>query len=174
MTQTNQRSNTMGLKESFGNTLKTFARIFPGISDYQDKESLRGQDKVVREHLADLLNKQVKSLDELKIRLIEAKKIELLGKLELTTKKISKLSDMIKHSSYGYSPIFASDAVDQKKLKKIYEYDISLAGEIRKLDQDINSILETANLSLDTTVFDELEHRLSRLENLIVGRKKYA
>ncbi len=164
----------MGLKESFSKTLKSFARIFPGISDYQNKETLRGQDKLIREHLSEMLAKEVGHLDELKIRLIEAKKMEFLSKIELITKRISKLSDMIKHASYGYSPIFTNNAVDDEKLKRLYEYDISLAEEIRKLNQSIDFLLKTTNISLDSKAFKEIESKLDRLENLIANRMKYA
>ncbi len=164
----------MGLKESLGSTLKNFARIFPGISDYQSKENLRGQDKVVREHLAELLNRTAKRLDELKMRLIEAKKIKYLGRIEIITKKIAKLSDIIKHASYGYSPVFAEDAVDEKKLKKIYDYDISIAEEIRELDRHITEIAEKAGISMDQSLFIAMEQRIEKIEVLIQGRKQYA
>ncbi len=164
----------MGLKESLGNTIRNFARIFPGIAEYQDKESLRGQDKVVREHLSELLTKIAGRLDELKVRLIEAKKIKYLSKLEMVTKRVSKLADMIRYASYGYSPVFSSNPIDEEKLRKIYDYDISLAEEIRKLDKEVVVLSENVSTLMDGSVFVDLENRLTRLEELITGRKRYA
>ncbi len=164
----------MGFKENLGNTLKNFARIFPGISDYQDKESLRGQDKIVREHLSEMLRKSSEDLDKLKIRIIESKRLEFLTQVELITKKISKLSDMIKHASYGYSPVFGEEMIDKNKLKQICDYDLSMASEIRKLDEKIKTIMGHSNTFLDNASLAELEAQLDRIETLIKGRKKYA
>ncbi len=164
----------MGLKESLGNTIRNFARIFPGIAEYQDKESLRGQDKVVREHLSEALTRTGIRLDELKMRLIEAKKIKYLDRLEMLTKKVSKLADLIKHAPYGYSPVFAGNSIDEAKLKKIYDYDISLAEEIKKLDKQVMELVERTSISLNEAAFADLDRRLVRLEGLITGRKKYA
>lgn len=164
----------MGLKENIGYRIKNLARILPGIADYQEKEDIRGHDKLVREHLSEMLQKRIKRLNEFKIRVIEAGKIKWLTELDAYTKRLEKVADTIRFSSYGYSPVFTSDPYDKAKLEHLCQYDISLAQEIKKLDEILSILAGTSSWESKLGSLDRLPEQLERLEELIENRTKYA
>ena len=164
----------MGFRENIGYRIKNLARILPGIADYQDREDIRGHDKLVREHLSEMLRKRVKRLNEFKIRVIEAGKIKSLAELDAYTKRLERIADTIRFSSYGYSPVFASDPYDKTRLEQLCQYDTSLAKEIIKLDRTLDTLGGASTWENKLSSLSNLQKQLEKLEELIDSRTRFA
>ena len=169
-----ERNGAMSFKNNIGYRIKNLARILPGIADYQDKEDIRGHDRLIREHLSDMLRKRIKRLNEFKVRVIEAGRIKWLTELDAYTKRLERVADTIRFSSYGYSPVFANDPYDKAKLEQLCQYDISLAQEIKKLDGTLDILAGTSTWERKLSLLDDLPEQLESLEELIDNRTKFA
>lgn len=83
----------MGMKEELGGVLKGAARIVPGIGSYQDKESIRGSDKKLREFLGSQLSDHMKTIERLKTGIARGGSLSFLKELDAILLKIEKRID---------------------------------------------------------------------------------
>ena len=157
-------------KERLAETFRRVGRIFPGIPSYQDREALRTQDKVIRGRLAAQLDLQIARVDRLKGELTRQGQVSPLAELDRLTRRLQRLTDMIRFARYGYSGMNATNSINEEKLADLYEYDLSLAGTIQGLGDAINALVRRSSDGCKEGVPAEVNQALDRLEEKVNGR----
>ena len=158
-------------KERLAEAFRHVSRIFPGIPSYQDREALRTQDKVIRGRLAAQLDLQVTRLERLKGELTRQGHLSPLAELDRLTRRLQRLTDMIRFARYGYSGINATNPINEEKLAELYEYDLSLAGAIQGLGDAINALVQRPGDGCREGLPAEVNQAVDRLEDQINSRE---
>ena len=94
-----------------------------------------------------------------------------LAALDRISRKLQRLADTIRFSGYGYSGLFASIPVDEKKLLELYDYDLSLNTGIEELAMHIGLLRQRSSNEWNEATLDELLKFASRLEEKIAQRE---
>ena len=163
----------MGMKEELGGVLKGAARIVPGIGSYQDKESIRGSDKKLREVLGLQLSDHMKTIERLKTNIARGGSLSLLKELDDLSRTMDRLSRSLRFASRGYAPVFNSDRIDEDALQRLFDFDKSLKETIDQVDPLVATISErtgdlNANLLKEfDAILREIEKRIDEREGLL-------
>ena len=158
-------------KEKVAAVLKSFARLFPGMPSYQEREGLRTQDKIIRERLAARIDEQVNHLQQIQSKLTNKAILQPLAHLDRQVRKIMRLADTIRFASYGYAGLFAGVKVDEQKLAQLYDYDLSLHREIEELAVAIGNLQQRQDDQWKTDSLEDFQQAVNRLEERLEARK---
>jgi len=158
-------------KEKVAAILKSVARIFPGMPSYQEREGLRTQDKIIREHLAARIEEQANHIQEIQFKLTNKAILQPLSHLDRYARKMMRLADTIRFASYGYAGMFAGVKVDEQKLAQLYDYDLALHKEIEELAVAVGNLKQRQDDKWKTVSLDDFEQAINRLEERLEKRK---
>lgn len=153
--------------ESEKNLLETLADAIPGIKGYREKEARRDTDKRFREYLASRIDGARKAIDEIKRIRVKQRKLEELDEIDRLSQKLFKLSNAIRQASYGYSGFFDQVKIQEAELDRIYQYDLSLLGNV----EDLETTLKEDPVRTFEETMQDLEKRIKILEEKIEFRK---
>jgi hypothetical protein len=131
--------NLEDIKGSRSQLEKIVASI-PGFKGYMEKEWRRDADKLLREHVANLLDEQRRRMTELQQQLVAGGKLLLLDDLGRAETKLNALIDRVRTASYGYAGVFDAVKVDEAELEALYAFDNSLIAEAGKIGEAIGSV----------------------------------
>lgn len=118
---------------SLSEKVERLARMVPGVSGYQDKESSRDTDKNIRLRVATELEQLKRDLEDDKRQLMEKKDLSLLPALDRVASQLDKLANTVKYASRGYRGMFDSNKLDVKKLEQLCTFDLQLMDEMATL-----------------------------------------
>ena len=141
------------MKKDLG-LLEELELIIPGFRGYKQKELIREDDALIRNHVFFLLKDAKESIEKVLPKVLE-KHPNLMEKTDDLRKELIKVSQKIKHASRGYSGLF--DRI--KKTREITETCNSLpslVGEETRFKEAL----------------DKVEELLISLENLIDDRER--
>ena len=117
------------------NLLERMIGSIPGFHGYLQKEQRREADALTRKWLADKLDQAKLTLDAYIGRLVDAGKLSEITQFESLRTKTDTLVGRLRSAPRGYSGFFDYVKVREDLLERIYEHDLSLMGEIEKLNQ---------------------------------------
>lgn len=140
------------------NIFDKIGTLIPGYRGYQEREGRRECDRQLREQIADKLSEIEMKVSDL----IENAELSKLAEIEKNRKKINNLKDLIKYSPYGASAFFTDSAIKETELERIYQMDLDVLDNVKKLESDI----ETNNLS-------DLKILIKKTEESINKRNQY-
>jgi hypothetical protein len=123
------KEEAMGLAEK----LERLVRIIPGIGGYQDRETSRDTDKLVRLKLSSEIEGLKLEIEKEKRLGMDRNDLSLLPALDTLASKLDKTANLIKYAERGYSGIFDIHKIGQDKLDKLYSFDLALFDGIETL-----------------------------------------
>jgi uncharacterized protein YhaN len=153
--------------------LEKITDFIPGWNGYQERQTRRKADQLLRETLADKLADQRRKLNEAQKDLIANKRIDLVDDLESASTQLQTFIDRIRVATYGYAGIFDAKKVKEVELERLYNFDAALVDYVERLNaandrlrQSIPSgegLVETIRIVRDicneaNSTFDEREH----------------
>jgi hypothetical protein len=150
----------MEMYQSEKNWLEKLADAIPGLKDYREKESRRDTDKRFREYLARRIDNSRSAIDDAKRQQLESGNLGELDELDRLSQKLFKVANSIRHATYGYSGFFDQVKIQEAELDKIYQYDLSLVGDVETLEKSLKN---------DPTL--KWEQQISALEKRVDDRK---
>jgi hypothetical protein len=127
------------MQESEKNLLEKLADAIPGLKGYREKESRRDTDKRFRDYLADRIDRSRGNLDETKRLLVNQGKLDGLAELDRLSQRMMKLSNQIRHATYGYSGFFDQVKIRENELDQIYQHDLSILSDVEALDASLKN-----------------------------------
>ena len=158
-------------KEKLGKLFTRLARIFPGIPSYQDREALREQDKAVRDLLAKRLTHAAEDLSEAANSLLSSGGLALLGAMDTKRRKLHRLADTLRFSAYGYTGLFAANAVDEERLAQVWEFDLELEETVAGVERAVEGMKESASTGFDLDAAKSLDDAFNLLESRLKERE---
>jgi len=151
----------MDMYQSEKNLLEKLADAIPGLKGYRDKESRRDTDKRFREYLANRIDTGRDAIDDIKRRQVNEKKLDGLADWDRLSQKLFKVSNAIRHATYGYSGFFDQVKIQEAELDRLYQYDLSLVADVEALEKSLQG----------TPQISEVESKVNALDRRVEDRK---
>lgn len=114
--------------------LEKLLDIIPGWGGYQERQTRRKSDQVLRQTLAEKLADQRKRLDVAQKELINSGKIDLIDDLGSAVTQLQTFIDRVRVASYGYSGLFDAVKINQDELEQVYNFDAALFEYVDRLN----------------------------------------
>ncbi len=153
--------------------LEKLTDFIPGWGGYQERQTRRKADRLLRQTLADKLAGQRRRLDVAQKDLISHGKMDLLDDVGSAVTQLQTFIDRVRLASYGYSGLFDAAKINEAELEQMYNFDAALFEYVERLDasndqlrQAIPSgegLVETIRIVQDicreaNSTFDQREH----------------
>jgi hypothetical protein len=155
------------------NSFQRMLDWIPGFKGYREQELRRDADRLVREHLVDLMAGVHTKVRRATADFAKGAKLKHLGALDSVGKRIEKLTDMIRHADTGYTGWFAAVKVKEDDLDRLYDYDVALKQFIADLDASVTEAVALPDDELPGGL-DKVAGALDELEHMIEGREQVA
>jgi len=159
----------MSLYKSEKNWLEKVADVIPGLKSYRSHEHRRDTDKRLRDYLAVKVDNIRNRVDELKLDLTNAHKIDLLDEVDLAVRKLRKLADSLRHAAYGYTGVFDQVKMRDEELDQLYNYDLQLIDSVNLLSQQTDSF--TAGGDTDEKSVKDYIEKIKNISSIVDERK---
>ena len=153
--------------------LEKLTNFIPGWSGYQERQTRRKADQLLRQTLAEKLAGQRRRLDVAQKDLINHGKMDLLDDVGSAVTQLQTFIDRVRLASYGYSGLFDAAKINEAELEQMYNFDAALFEYVERLDaandrlrEAIPSgegLIETIRIVQDicreaNSTFDQREH----------------
>ncbi len=147
--------------------------MIPGIGTYRKRENLRETDHNLRAYLAKNLKEVKAELEKIVLDFSLLKKFDLLTMLEEVISQLQQIADTIKYANYGYGGIFALKKIREEELKKLYDFDLALVTEVKKVREIVEEMSKNSNFDFLTNKVKELKEFLNALEKKLGQRHDF-
>ena len=122
------------------NIFDRIGSLIPGYKGYAEREGRRNCDKILRDSIVEKLTYFEKNLYELMIESLNQKDKIKMNDLEIVRKQINTFISKIKYAPHGVTSFFADNQIKEDELFKIYQFDLSLAESVIKIEDNIQNI----------------------------------
>lgn len=148
--------------------MKKLELLIPGLRGYRTKEDIRVSDELLRNQVADRLDKVRNNLQELRKQLAAANDLTNLTNLGSLMAQVQTLSGEVRHAAQGYAGWVAPIQVNEDKLNKLYDYDYSFVSAVFQLD----SATAPGTLNYDTSAPNAIQPTISGLGRNVADIKQ--
>lgn len=127
--------------------VKKLQLLIPGLRGYRSKEDIRVSDELLRNQVADRLDKVKGNLDLIRKQMTTAGDLTNLTSIGSLISQVQGLSGEVRHAAQGYAGWVAPIQVNEDKLNKLYDYDYTFVSAVFQLDEATSP----GNLTYDST-----------------------
>ncbi|MDG6989318.1 MAG: hypothetical protein JRN21_08385 [Nitrososphaerota archaeon] len=113
---------------------KKLELLIPGLRGYRSKEDLRASDALLRNQVADRLDKVKDNLQQLRKQVAAAGDFNNLTTVGSLISQVQGLSGEVRHSGQGYSGWVAPIQINDDKLNRLYDYDYAFVSLVFQFD----------------------------------------
>jgi hypothetical protein len=148
--------------------MKKLELLIPGLRGYRKLEDLRVSDDLLRNQIADKLNKTKANLEGIRQQMAAAGDYTNLTSLGSLISQVQQLSGEVRHAEQGYSGFVAAISIDEDRLNQLYNYDYEfVVSAIQLLEATSPS-----NLLYDVTAPASIQSGLARVRAAIQDFKQ--
>jgi len=115
-------------------SLKKLQLIIPGLRGYRQREDLRVSDELLRNQMADRLDRVKGNLELLRKQVAGGNDFTNLSAIGSLIWQIQTASGEIRHAAQGYSGWVAPITIREDKLNKLYDYDYAFVSAVLQLE----------------------------------------
>ncbi len=163
----------MSPNKSGAEIVEKWLGMIPGIGTYRKRENLRETDHNLRTYLAKNLKEVKAEIEKIVLDFSLLKKFDFLAMLDGVTSQLQQIADTIKYANYGYGGIFALKKIREEELKKLYNFDLALMVEVKKVWEIVEEMSKNSNLDFLTTKVRELKEFLNALGKKLEQRQEF-
>ncbi|MDA4119156.1 MAG: hypothetical protein OK436_01055 [Thaumarchaeota archaeon] len=125
--------------------VKKLQLLIPGLRGYRSKEDIRVSDELLRNQVADRLDKVKGNLEQVRKQMATAGDLTNLTSIGSLISQVQTLSGEVRHAAQGYAGWVAPIQVNEDKLNKLYDYDYTFVSTVFQLDD------ATSHLTYDSS-----------------------
>ena len=154
--------------------IETILRKIPGFSGYLNLEARRASDQLLRQSMADRLQRGKSGLDQFSRALVDAAKIDQMPQIDAVRSRVDTLIAQLRGAPAGYSGFFDLVQVNEEVLEDVYEHDLGLMEQVDQLAQVMESTGLTNKEPVDVVPdlrekIEALGQKLNQREQLLKG-----
>ena len=157
--------------------LEKLTSVIPGWSGYQERQTRRKADQLLRQMLAEKLADQRKQLDVAQKDMINHGRIDLVDDVGSAVTQLQTFIDRVRFASYGYSGLFDAAKVNEAELEHMYNFDAALFEYVDRLDaanDRLRQVIPTGEGLVETIrivqdICREANSTFDQREHLILG-----
>ena len=147
---------------------KKLQLLIPGLRGYRNKEDIRVSDELLRNQVADRLDKVKGNLELLRKQVAGSGDFNNLTNLGSLISQVQGLSGEVRHAAQGYSGWVAPIRIDEGKLNKLYDYDYSFVTAVFQLDDST----APGKLTYDSTAPASIQTTIGQLSSTVTDIKQ--
>ncbi len=140
----------------------------PGYTGYRQKESMRDDDRRLREEIARTLNQSIADLSALGARIADERRLDLIAPVEDVIARVRHLESRVRTASYGYGGLFSDRPVDEPALRQLKAFDVAFQSNVQRLVDSIASA--SSGNGIDPSSMDRLLQEIARLNTIFDAR----
>jgi len=148
--------------------MKKLELLIPGLRGYRSKEDMRVSDELLRNQVADRLDRVKDNLQQLRKQVVAANDLTNLAGLGSLIAQVQTLSGEVRHAAQGYSGWVAPIQVSEDKLNKLYDYDYAFVSSVFQLDQATSP----GTITYDSTSPGKVQTAVSGFAQTVAGIKE--
>ena len=151
--------------------LKKLQLLIPVLRGYRKLEDLRVSDDMLRNQVADKLDRAKGNLEQLRKQVASGNDFTNLTSVGSLISQVQGLSGEVRHAQQGYSGWVAPISIDEDKLNKLYEYDYSFVTSVMQFVEAASP----GKLNYDPAAPNSIQEPLSQLVKTLGDiRQKWA
>ena len=127
--------------------LDSLAGLIPGYTGYAERDTRRSQDKRLRDHVAEELDRAKRQLDGLVGLILQRGELDGLDQVDSLKRVVGTCADSIRHASYGESGLMDDVVVKAADLERVFQNDLGLHAQAEALTTIISSLTSATYLS---------------------------
>ncbi len=147
---------------------KKLQLLIPGLRGYRNKEDIRVSDELLRNMVADRLDKVKGNLEILRKQVANSQDLTNLTAVGSLISQVQGLSGEVRHAAQGYAGWVAPIRIDETKLNKLYEYDYSFVSEVFQLDDSTSP----GKLTYDSASPNSIQASMGQLSSTVAEIKQ--
>lgn len=133
------------LKQAEPGVLETLMRKIPGFSGYLSREQSRDADRLHREFLAKGTTALKAKVQDAQEELLRNGDMSQMSRLGDVGNRLDRLTERLRHASYGYAGLFAQNQVNEAELARVYEFDLSLVNHLQYAEEALTALNAAIN-----------------------------
>jgi hypothetical protein len=150
---------------------KKLELLIPGLRGYRNKEDIRVSDELLRNQVADRLDRVKGNLEILRKQMAASADLTNLTSVGSLISQVQALSGEVRHAPQGYAGWVAPVLVDETKLNKLYDYDYSFVSSVFQLDDATSP----QSLRYDSTAPNSIQASLGQFASKVMDiRQKWS
>jgi hypothetical protein len=147
---------------------KRLELLVPGLRGYRKLEDLRVSDSLLRNQIADKLNKTKSNLEGVRQQMVASGNYTDLTSIGSLIWQVQQLSGEVRHAEQGYSGWVAAISINEDRLNKLYDYDYEfVVSAIQLLEATSPS-----NLVFDVTAPASIQTGLTKVNAAVSDFKQ--
>jgi len=151
--------------------MKKLELLIPGLRGYRTKEDIRVSDELLRNQVADRLDKVKANLEQLRKQMATATDFTNLTTVGSLISQVQTLSGEIRHAAQGYAGWVAPITINEDKLNKLYDYDYAFVSAVFQLDESTSP----GSLNYDSMAPSPIQTSLGQISKSLADvRQKWA
>lgn len=148
-----------------GSLEQLVARI-PGFKGYQDKQARRTADRMIREHIAELIQQRHDRYVRIEKLILDNGGLKYMTRTRNAKSKLQRYRDNVALAMPKYDGMWAQMKIGSDELEKIYAFDEAQMQYLDKIDAALNEMeksagnhdeLDAAIMSFDATVTEAID-----------------
>jgi hypothetical protein len=143
--------------------IKKLQLLIPGLRGYRSKEDLRVSDELLRNQVADRLDKVRMNLQALRSQVAANNDLTNLQGVGSLMAKVQTLSGEVRHAAQGYAGWVAPIRIDENKLNALYDYDFAFVSQVFQLDDATSP----GNLNYDASAPNSIQASLGQFTKTV-------
>ncbi|MDQ4044927.1 MAG: hypothetical protein M3173_05710 [Chloroflexota bacterium] len=140
----------------------------PGYTGYRRKESMRDDDRRLREQIARELQQSVSDLTGIGGKLAASRQLDRISAVEDTVSRLRHLESRVRTASYGYGGIFSDRDVNEHALAQIRQFDVAFQERVAALTEEVSSLASAS--SADPASLQAIRQQIDVLNKLFDAR----
>lgn len=147
---------------------KKLELLVPGLRGYRKLEDLRVSDSLLRNQVADKLDRTKINLEDVRKQMALAGDYTNLTSIGSLISQVQQLSGEVRHAEQGYSGFVATISINEDRLNKLYEYDYNFVSSAIAL----LGATSPSSLAYDTTSPASILTQLAKVRTDITDFKQ--
>jgi hypothetical protein len=140
----------------------------PGYTGYRQKESMRDDDRRLRQEIARELTQAIDRLTSVSTRLANERKLDQISGVENTIGRVRQLESRVRTATYGYGGIFSDRSVDEYALQQLKQFDVAFQQGVDELASLIAGA--TSGETVDPAAYQQINDKVTELNRLFDTR----
>lgn len=141
--------------------IKKLQLLIPGLRGYRSKEDLRVSDELLRNQVADKLDRAKANMQLLRSRMAMNNDLTNITTVGSLMAQLQTLSGEVRHAAQGYAGWVAPIRIDENKLNALYDYDFAFVSQVFQLDE------ATGSLNYDATAPNSIQTSLGQFSKTV-------
>lgn len=143
--------------------MKKLELLIPGLRGYRSKEDIRVSDELLRNQVADRLDRVKGNLEQVRKQVASSGDMTNLTVVGSLISQIQGLSGEIRHAAQGYAGWVAPITINEDKLNKLYNYDYDFVSTVFQLDDATSP----GHLSYDSTAPNNIQSAVAGFSKMV-------